>query len=156
MKNVFCAFFLIAVMFCMSVPSEAQISGAGGKEFTQEYIYDFAVHGGAVGNVSLKNPRNALPSGAVILSAHYTVLTAMTSGGSATVSIGDAASTARYLALTAFDNAAYDANVAKALSSGMPITVSSANISSPSISIAVAALTAGKIRIVFRGYVPKG
>lgn len=158
MRKIFqlLSLIVIASFMTVAIPVHAQISGAGGKRFVQEYIYDFAVDGGAVGTISLLNPANRLPSGAVVLSAHYTVLTAFTSAGSATVSLGDAASSARYLALTAYNNAAFDADVPKAIATGVPVAVSSANISNVSLTVAVAALTAGKLRFVIEGYVPKG
>lgn len=154
--KLFSTLLMAICLTFMSFTAKA-VSGGGNSEFTQEYVYDFAKHGGAVGFISLKGKgANALPSGAVVLSAHYQVLTALTSGGLATVAIGDAASGARYLAATAFDNAAYTLNLPAALSSGMPVLVSSANIANVGITVATAALTAGKIRIVIRGYVPKG
>ncbi|NOS67382.1 MAG: hypothetical protein HOO67_03385 [Candidatus Peribacteraceae bacterium] len=111
-----------------------------------EYLYDFAVDGGAVGNIDLsaKKSKAPLPLGAVVVRITRKVLTAPTSGGSATISVGDAGSTARYLALTAFDNAAFVAGV-YAHSTGMPALLDAANKGQFGISIAVAALTAGKI-----------
>ncbi|MBL0320679.1 MAG: hypothetical protein IPP74_15500 [Alphaproteobacteria bacterium] len=112
-----------------------------------EYVYDFAVDGGAVSTIDLSAKQGfaPLPSGAVVKSVHYKVVSALTSGGSATVSIGDANATARYLALTAFDNAAYAAGNVAAAAIGVPMNVSAAARGQFGISIAVAALTAGKI-----------
>lgn len=152
--KLFLAFILA---FFSSVISHAQITGGGNKIFTQEYVYDFAKLGGAVGFIGLKGAgANALPSGAVILSAHYQVLAALTSGGTATVALGDAASGAKYLAATAFNNAAYTLNLPAIVAIGVPGLVSSSNIASPGITVAGAALTGGKLRIVFQGYIPKG
>lgn len=152
LASTFLAFGLTTTM-----QAKAQITGGGGSLFTAEYVYDFAKHGGAVGFIALKGAgANALPSNAVITSAHYTVLTAFTSSGSATVAIGDAASGARYRSAVAFDNAAYTADTPTAIASGIPVAVSSANIASPGITVATAALTGGKMRIVLVGYVPKG
>lgn len=157
MKLIKVFFATLFVFFGLSMTAQAQISGSGNSLFTAEYVYDFAVHGGAVGFIPLKGlGHNALPSGAVVTSAHYQVLTAFTSGGSATVAIGDAASGAKYLAATAYNNAAYTANVPAAIAIGLPQFVSSANIASPGITVATAALTGGKMRIVLIGYVPKG
>lgn len=128
---------------------------AGGKAFTQEYVYDFAKQGGAVGQISLVNPANPLPVGAIVTSVHYNVMTAFTSGGSATVAIGDVASGARYLAATAYNNAAYTANTPAAAAIGVPMRVGAANAGQIAITIATAALTAGKMMIVVEGYVPK-
>lgn len=49
--------------------------------------YDFTVDGGAIGTIT---PRNAptLPAGAIILGGVIDITTALTSGGSATISLG--------------------------------------------------------------------
>lgn len=151
---------LLALVLCLPLMFAQKAmagSGGGNSEFSQEYMYDFAVHGGAVGFISVKtNGANALPSGAVILSTHYQVVSALTSAGSATVALGDAASGARYLAATAYNNAAYTLNLPAAVAAGIPVLVSSDNIANVGITVATAALTGGKLRIVLRGYVPKG
>lgn len=153
----FLASMFVLFAFFASVSAQAQISGGGNSQFVAEYVYDFSVHGGAVGFIGLKGAgANALPSGAVVTSAYYQVLTAFTSGGSATVAIGDAASGAKYLAATAYNNAAYTANVPAAIAIGVPQFVSSANIASPGITVATAALTGGKMRLVLMGHIPKG
>jgi hypothetical protein len=46
--------------------------------------YDYAVHGGAVGDISL---RVTVPKGAIIVNAIVEVLTVPTSGGSATIAL---------------------------------------------------------------------
>lgn len=154
-------FFLasIFVMFAsmVSIHAQAQITAGGNQMFAQEYVYDFAKHGGAVGFISLKGMgANALPSGAVLTSAHYMVLTAFTSGGSATVALGDAAGGAKYKAATAYNDSSYTASTPVAVAIGLPGLVSSANIANVGITVATAALTGGKMRIVLMGYVPKG
>ena len=159
MKKFLTMIFLSLIFTLMiAMPTVARAgSGGGNSEFVQEYMYDFALDGGAVGFISLKGTKaNALPTGAVVLSAHYQVVTAFTSGGSATVALGDAGSGARYLAATAYNNAAYTLNLPAAVAIGVPALVSSDNIANVGITVAVAALTAGKLRIVIRGYVPKG
>lgn len=148
--------FLTGIVFlimCFATSVFAS-GGAGGQAFTQQYTYDFAVQGGAVGFKSLITPANPLPLGAIVTAVHYRMVTAFTSGGSATVSIGDAASNARYLALTAFDNAAYAIDNVAAAAIGVPnlIATTEGNVG---ITIAVAALTAGKMIIVVSGYIPK-
>jgi hypothetical protein len=126
------------------------------KPCIQEYVYDFAVDGGSVGQIRLDTKAGAkpIPSNAIIKAVYYNVETAMTSGGSATVSIGDVGASARYLALTAFDNAAYTANAPKAAAIGVPVKVTAANIGQFSVSVAVAALTAGKISFMVEYYIP--
>lgn len=127
-----------------------------GNTLVQEYLYDFAVDGGAVSTINLtaKTGYEVLPVGAIVKSVHYHVITAMTSGGSATVSIGDTTSTARYLALTAFDNAAYALAKVAVNAIGAPLLVVAANDGKFGISIAVAALTAGKIQFFVEYILP--
>lgn len=61
------------------------------KYNVSEYLYDFAVDGGAIGTIVLssKNGKNPLPVGAIVKHVTDRVLTACTSGGSATVSWGN-------------------------------------------------------------------
>ncbi len=133
----------VLMLFGSLTATASNISNKGIQQ--QEYVYDFAVDGGATGFINLAD-NFALPVGSVIVDVYYYVETAMTSGGSATVAIGDADTAARYLAATAFDNAAYaDEKVAKA-AIGVPFKTDSANDGKFGITIATAALTAGKIR----------
>lgn len=144
---------LLMSLFCLKAVA---LGGAmaGGELHIAEYTYDFAKDGGAVGAIDLSK-KFPLPSGAVIESAHYMVMTALTSSGSATVALGDAASGARYLAATAYNNAAFDADVPKVVAIGVPVKVSSANLGKPALTIGTAALTAGKLKIWMKVYVPK-
>lgn len=125
------------------------MSAIGNKDIqVMEFLYDFSVHGGAIGQIDLSDRLgNAIPSGAIMLRASYYVETAFTSGGAATVAIGDVASAARYLAATAFDNAAFADEKVAAAAIGVPLKVASANAGKIAITVAAAALTAGKMRI---------
>lgn len=154
MKMFFAMMFAFVTVFLGSAFANAY-NGGGGSKFVQEYTYDFAVQGGAVGFIALKTPANALPQGGIVTSMYYMVQTAFTSGGSATVALGDAAAGARYLAATAYNNGAYAANTPALAAIGVPVYVSSANIASPGITVATAALTGGKMKFVVEGYVPK-
>lgn len=64
----------------------------------QEYVYDFAVDGGAQGTLVLsnKNGKNPLPVGAIVKEVTAQVVTACTSGGSATVAWGNGDDTDGY------------------------------------------------------------
>lgn len=57
----------------------------------QEYVYDFAVDGGATGAINLHAKANkaVVPVGAIIIGVRAKVVTACTSGGSATVAWGN-------------------------------------------------------------------
>jgi len=147
----FITMIAFVIMAMVSVNSQAAISN---KLHTHECDYDFAKDGGAIGSIDLcKN--QALPVGSRVLHVHYEVTQAFTSGGSATVALGDADTAARYLAATAFNNAAYAAGVTKVASIGIPLNVDSANKGKLSATIATAALTAGKMKVWATVYVPK-
>jgi hypothetical protein len=57
----------------------------------QEYVYDFAVDGGAQGEIFLSAKANAqpIPNGAIVKGVTMKVVTAFTSGGSATLAWGN-------------------------------------------------------------------
>lgn len=136
---------MITVLTLLALPAQASLFGNDGVQVT-EFIYDFSVDGGAVSFINLSTKlNNALPSGASILRITYYVETAMTSAGSATVAIGDAGSGARYLAATAFDDAVFADEYIAVIASGIPHQVASANAGKFGVTVATAALTAGKI-----------
>ncbi len=127
----------------------------------QEFVYDFATDGGAVSSITLSDNkyRSKLPEGAIVLNCVLKVLTAFTSGGSATLAVGNTADPDGYLAGIAvasltlnsvftaqqqagallWDNT-NDANLA------YPVT-STANTQDVLVEIATAAMTAGKAGI---------
>lgn len=121
--------------------------GIANKLNHQEYVYDFAVQGGAIGSLNLVG--NKLPVGAVVQSASIVVETAFTSGGSATVSLGDLASATKYMAATAVASLT-DQSLQTV--TGVPNQVSVANEAQVTLAIAVAALTAGKLRVSLEYY----
>ena len=65
--------------------------GFRNESLLEEYVYDFDVDGGATGAVALHSKANAraLPVGSIVLDFVMHVETAFTSGGSATLDIGD-------------------------------------------------------------------
>lgn len=130
--------------------------------------YDFAVHGGEVGSIPL---RVTVPAGAVVVNSLLHVLTAPTSGGSATIAIS-LESAGDILAATAFDAAPFDGTFGLGLARYRPTVVQDEIEPNPwaldessaaafvattaerqlTLTIATAALTAGKIN-VFLNYV---
>lgn len=98
--------------------------------------YDFAVSGGAVGDISLDS---WVPPGAVITNVYSREVTSATSGGSATVTLS-AGSTA----LTGATAIADVATGSIALASSATAVVISAS-SRLKITVGTAALTAGKV-----------
>lgn len=68
------------------------------RVLVQEYVYDFAVDGGAQGTIVLsdKNGKAPLPVGAIVKDVTARVVTQCTSGGSATVAWGNGDDTDGY------------------------------------------------------------
>lgn len=109
--------------------------------------YDFAVNGGAVGTVNLKDPDGndaTLPISAIVTQVYIDEVTNVTSGGAATVSVG-ANTTTDLLAATAI--ASFSGIIA-----GVPVGTAATMVKltaarTLTASIATAALTAGKLNI---------
>jgi hypothetical protein len=140
----------------------------GNKLHTQEYLYDFAKDGGAQGtiNLSAKAGMPLLPVGAIVKRVIAKVLTAFTSGGSATLAWGNAADPDGYsgaaiavASLTAnavfngYDNGAAllwdDTNDHQ-----IDMNVAVANDQNVSVTIGTADMTAGKMSIMVEFYLP--
>ena len=136
----------------------------------QEYVYDFSVDGGATGEIvlSTKDNKAALPVGAIIKSVTAHVATQCTSGGSATLAWGNGDDADGYsgagiavASLTAnalfngWDNGAAllwdDTNDHQ-----IPVYVADADAGKFSVTIATAALTAGKVVFMVEYLMPRG
>lgn len=110
-------------------------------------IYDFSVSGGAIGDIALLDSEGnaaTLPSGAIITKVLVDVITAPTSLGAATVAL-KAQTAADLLAATA------KASVTGLLD-GVPVATAATSIKLTAdrqvyATVAVAALTAGKINV---------
>lgn len=130
------------------IEGTGKIAGGGvrGRRKSAVASYDFATHGGAVGDIALTS--DTIPSGAVLLDAYVKVSTVPTSSGSATVAIKV--------------EGAADVNAADAIS-GAPwstagtkradLTATSAPVTTTAArqivaTVAVAALTAGAFTVV--------
>lgn len=124
----------------------------------QEYVYDFAKDGGAASTIILSNKLNydPLPVGAIVKHVTAQVVTACTSGGAATVSWGNgSAATAWSGAAKAVAsltlNAVFNEQATPSIlwddtnDASIPIYVSSESVGRFAVTIATAALTAGKI-----------
>lgn len=134
----------------------------------QEYVHDFAVDGGAVSTIVLSDKAGVdpLPVGAIVKRVTMKVLTAYTSGGSATMSWGYTGAVTAYSG-TAVAVASLTAN---ALKNGMgngasslwddtedapkDVAVVSAATGAVVVAIAVAAMTAGKCVIAVEYLLP--
>jgi hypothetical protein len=135
------------------------------KEIDFVYEYDFAVSGGAVSAITLVNKGiNALESGLVIKDIMVNVETALTSGGSATITMGNVGDPDGYFVdfysaatlgavLTAGDRAGAlvwdDTNDHK-----IYYKLDSANNAIPTITVGTAALTAGKFKVYIKAVKP--
>ena len=134
----------------------------------QEYVYDFAEDGGAQGEIVLsdKASKDPIPTGAIIKAVHAKVLTALTSGGAATLAWGNgddadgysgaAQAVAGFTANALFngvDNAAAllwdDTN-----DHPIPVNVADAADGKFGFTIGAADLTAGKMIFLVEYYMP--
>lgn len=128
--------------------------------FVQKYAiasYDFAVHGGAISTIEIDGA--LLPRGSVVLPGRIVVFTAVTSGGSATVAVGTRnrvagtdISTTNLLTATAIGTMGV-AGVNALNTAGVSL-LSTTDDATITITIATAALTAGKFDIYVPYFVP--
>lgn len=116
--------------------------------------YDFAVDGGAVGTIVLRSAPgdsngNEIPAGSVILGGYIEVDTALTSGGAATVAV-TAESAGDLQTATAISGDPWSSTGRKDVAPDMTgsATIKTTARRSLAITVAAAALTAGKFRVV--------
>lgn len=123
--------------------------GAGGVRSARKTavgLYDFAIEGGAVGDITLRG--DTIPSGAVVIDSLIKVETALTSGGAATVAI-KAESAADINAADAISGAPWSTTGSKRgdlTATTAPVTTTAAR--ALVATVAVEALTAGKFTVV--------
>lgn len=133
-----------------------------------EYIYDFAEDGGATGEIILsdKATKNPIPAGGIVQAVRLKVVTAFTSGGSATMAWGNGDDADGYSGTTVavaslvdnflangWDNAAallWDDTNDHALSNNV-VDEADGRVS---VTIATADMTAGKCVIYVEYYAP--
>jgi hypothetical protein len=126
----------------------------------EKYVYDFAVDAGATGEIFLSSKANKdpIPNGSLILDMCLHVETAFTSGGSATLDVGNDDDPNGYLEAIAV--AALGANTVHRAGSvagqliwddtndhAIGVYVADADDGEVSVTIATAAMTAGKAGI---------
>lgn len=125
----------------------AKMEGTRGvKEYKGEY--DFAVDGGAVGSITLRSDET-LPNGAIVLGGLIEVDTILASGGAATVAL-DSEAAGDILAAAAFGGAPWSTVGRKSV---IPAFTGATSVKTtaerkPAVTIAAAALTGGKFRVV--------
>jgi hypothetical protein len=117
-----------------------------------QYFYDFAVDGGAVGNIVLRGPK--LPANFRITHTIWEPTTLFTSGGSAQISLGTSTAAATNLV----GAAVLGTNGTASPKVGVPIwgtigsSVKVTAESAPVLAVSVAALTAGRGVLTVFGY----
>ena len=114
------------------------------KQDQAVWTYDFAKHGGAVGDIELTEK---LPIGAVCKEAYIITHEDLTSGGAATIAL-KVASTDDVLAATAYTNFVTTANQDTLLDGTAANMINTAAISKLTVTIAGAAVTAGRFSVV--------
>lgn len=125
--------------------SGAGVFPGGGGVRQRLFSYDFAVHGGATGTISI----GSIPSGSRIRGGFLDVVTALTSGGAASVGI-DSQGTGDIVATALISGAPWSTAGAKAIipKANTPeasiLMTADRNVS---INITVANLTAGKFNL---------
>jgi hypothetical protein len=109
--------------------------------------YDFAVDGGAISSIPLGI---TIPNNTLIWGGFLRVITAGTSGGSATIALTTGQTAGDILAATAFNNAGIDTagKILKLAPITTPILTTAARI--PNFVIAGATLGAGKYQIILQ------
>jgi hypothetical protein len=133
-------------------------------------IYDFAVQGGAIGTIGLYDPvfgklvALSLPASFILTDIIIDCVTALTSGGAATVAITSGQSAGDILTATAYNAAPFTGvitcSAASAASFGAANTSTAIKVpstqaspgSAVSLVIAAAALTAGQVVVHLEGF----
>lgn len=123
-----------------------------------KFVYDFAVQGGAVGTVNLLDDQGNpafLPVGAMITRSFLRTVTALTSGGSATIAFsaiaaGDVLAAAAYTGFSGANVLVEGVSTGTAANMKGPVTSTAYTLNGSqggnvTATIAVATLTAGKI-----------
>lgn len=111
--------------------------------------YDFTRDGGAVGDIAFRGPQ--IPSGFRVTSAFLETITGFTGGSNATIAIklNSANDILSEVVLTNFAAAGCDAGVPVGTASTSVVATADRTVY---LTVGTAALTAGKMRVVFYGY----
>jgi len=139
---------LTAGILAVGYPSKRDeaVLNAGGSR-AESSVYDFTIDRGAIGTVSFGR---LLPAGAIVTAVYSDELTVLTSAGLATLQL-KAGSTSLTDAL-AFDTGFAGTQSQALASSATAIKLTAA--SELNLAIAVAALTAGKVRFLVKYLLP--
>jgi hypothetical protein len=131
------------------ISAPAQDSAGNANFMIVRGLWDFAVDGGAIGNLNLFGTTTKIPSGAMIMGGYINVLTVPTSGGAATIA-AQVESAGDLQAAAAISGAPWSTtgrkNVTPAFTGTTLIKTTAAR--DIVLVVATAALTAGKIEVV--------
>lgn len=116
----------------------------------QEFVYDFTVDGGAQSAISL----GSLPLGAVVIDCRGAVEVAVTSSGSATITLGNTTTADSLLASTAKTLVDAIGDVVGQAVTPSLTQATTAALAAVKITIGTADLTAGKIRFFITYFLP--
>lgn len=131
-----------------TIPGTSKVGGASYRGAPQLAVgeYSFAVHGGAVGDITLRG--DTLPSGAIITDVLLHIDTVPTSGGAATLAV-KAESAADLAAAAVISGAPWSSVGAKRGTldaDSVPVKTTAAR--AVKVTVGVAALTAGRLRVI--------
>lgn len=128
------------------IEGTGKVGGGLGRRKYARGFYEFAVDGGAVGDIALRGER--IPAGAVIVDALLDVNTVPTSGGSATVAV-KVESAADVQTAAAISGAPWSTATPKRATFDADTAVVKTTASRAiTATVAVAALTAGKFSVL--------
>ena len=126
----------------------------------QQYLYDFSADGGAISTIDLSAKENysVLPAGSIVLNCVLAVETTFTSGGSATLDVGNGDDPNGYLAGMAVADLSANSVFTAAQQAGallwdnsndapLAIHVDDSADGQVTVDIATATMTAGKARV---------
>lgn len=116
------------------------------KPNRRAFLYDFALHGGAIGDITLAG--DTIPSGAQVFGAHIITKTALTSGGAATVALKVEAAN-DIIAATAYNAAPFTGTPVAAAEKTIKTTAARSVVAT----IAAQTVTAGKFWVVVEFWV---
>jgi hypothetical protein len=112
-------------------------------------IYDFAVHGGAIGSIAIADLK--IPNKAIIHSGYINIITAL-AGATATIALGVGVPATKTTILTATAVASW--SVGQLALNTLPIQIGSNAPNNLIVTVATAALTAGKFELYLTYDIP--
>lgn len=143
-------------MLTLNTTTKLYEPGIGVGKSALQFVFDYAVLGGAQGTIPLTALNGALPNNFVVQNAILDILTPLTSGGLATAAVTTGQGAGDLVAATLISGAPFASTGLKATAvlMGTVATLIKATAQrSPAIVVAVADLTAGKFNLFIEGYV---